>query len=131
MYFIRQLQIHGNGSEQSQCLAISEDGINFEKYDGNPLFDAPEGIQPDSFRDPKVWKHENKYYMVVGASRNNRGLALIYESADLYHWNFLNVLAESVENGDSCGNVRIFISLAINMFSLFLQWAQEIIHQYT
>ena len=33
--------------------------------------------------------------MVVGASRNNRGLALIYESADLYHWNFLNVLAES------------------------------------
>ena len=30
---------HGNGSEQSQCLAISEDGINFEKYDGNPLFD--------------------------------------------------------------------------------------------
>ena len=31
--------------------------------------------------------------MVVGASRNNRGLALIYESADLYHWNFLNVLA--------------------------------------
>ena len=86
---------HGNGSEQSQCLAISEDGINFEKYDGNPLFDAPEGIQPDSFRDPKVWKHENKYYMVVGASRNNRGLALIYESADLYHWNFLNVLAES------------------------------------
>ena len=86
---------HGNGSEQSQCLAISEDGINFEKYDGNPLFDAPEGIQPDSFRDPKVWKHENKYYMVVGASRNNRGLALIYESEDLYHWNFLNVLAES------------------------------------
>ena len=76
---------HGNGSEQSQCLAISEDGINFEKYDGNPLFDAPEGIQPDSFRDPKVWKHENKYYMVVGASRNNRGLALIYEYADLYH----------------------------------------------
>ena len=39
--------------------------------------------------------NENKYYMVVGASRNNRGLALIYESADLYHWNFLNVLAES------------------------------------
>ena len=68
---------------------------DFEKYDGNPLFDAPEGIQPDSFRDPKVWRHENKYYMVVGASRNNRGLALIYESEDLYHWNFLNVLAES------------------------------------
>ncbi len=37
MYFIRATANHGNGSEQSQCLAISEDGINFEKYDGNPL----------------------------------------------------------------------------------------------
>ncbi len=58
--------------------------------------------------------------MVVGASRNNRGLALIYESADLYHWNFLNVLAESRgEWGIHVGMSGFFISLAINMFSLF------------
>ena len=86
---------HGHGNEQTQCLAISDDGIHFEKYEGNPLITAPEEIKPDSFRDPKVWKHEEKYYMVMGASRNNRGLALIFESEDLYHWEYLNILAES------------------------------------
>lgn len=86
---------HGNGIEQTQCLAFSEDGIHFKKYKGNPVLTAPEGIPADSFRDPKVWRHEDSYYMVCGASRNNRGLALIYKSQDLFHWSFLNILAES------------------------------------
>lgn len=85
----------GNGFEQTQCIAYSEDGIHFEKYEGNPVVTAPEGVSPDQFRDPKVWKHEDKFYMVCGASRNNRGQALIYRSKDMLHWEFLNVLAES------------------------------------
>lgn len=85
----------GNGPEQAQCLAWSEDGIHFEKYEGNPVATAPEGIRADCFRDPKVWKHGDFYYMVVGASRNGRGLALIYRSEDLFHWEYWNVLAES------------------------------------
>lgn len=86
---------HGNGSEQTQCLAWSEDGIHFEKYEGNPVIKAPEGIAADSFRDPKIWKHGEYYYVVIGASRKNRGLALIYRSEDMIHWEYLNVLAES------------------------------------
>lgn len=81
--------------EQTQCIAYSEDGIHFEKYEGNPVLTAPEGIAADCFRDPKVWKHEGVYYMVCGASRDNRGMALIYRSEDMLHWTFLNVLAES------------------------------------
>ncbi len=60
---------HGNGFVQTQCVAYSEDGIHFEKYEKNPVLTAPEGISPDSFRDPKVWKHEDSYYMVCGASK--------------------------------------------------------------
>lgn len=85
----------GRGYEQTQCIAYSEDGIHFEKYEGNPVLTAPEGILPDMFRDPKVWKHENMYYMVCGASRENRGLALLYRSGDMLHWEFFQVLAES------------------------------------
>ena len=51
----------GRGYEQTQCIAYSEDGIHFEKYEGNPVLTAPEGILPDMFRDPKVWKHEDMY----------------------------------------------------------------------
>lgn len=85
----------GKGYEQTQCIAYSEDGIHFEKYQGNPVLTAPEGIAADQFRDPKVWKHGDTFYMVCGASRENRGLALLYRSKDLFHWEFFSVLAES------------------------------------
>ncbi|WP_077610286.1 glycoside hydrolase family 32 protein [Clostridium sp. Marseille-P2415] len=85
----------GKGFEQTQCIAYSEDGIHFEKYEGNPVLTAPEGIPADQFRDPKVWKHGDTYYMVCGASRDNRAQALLYRSKDMFHWTFFNVLAES------------------------------------
>lgn len=85
----------GKGFEQTQCIAYSEDGIHFEKYEGNPVLTAPEGVPTYQFRDPKVWKHEDTYYMVCGASRDNKAQALLYRSKDMLHWEFFNVLAES------------------------------------
>lgn len=85
----------GKGFEQTQCIAYSEDGIHFEKYENNPVLTAPEGIRADQFRDPKVWKHEDTYYMVCGASRDNKAQALLYRSADMFCWTFVNILAES------------------------------------
>ncbi len=85
----------GKGFEQTQCIAYSDDGIHFEKYDGNPVLTPPEGVPTYQFRDPKVWKHEDTYYMVCGASRNNLAQALLYRSKDMLHWEFFNVLAES------------------------------------
>ena len=55
----------------------------------------PEGVPAHLFRDPKVWKHGDRYYMVCGASRGNRAQALLYRSADLISWEYVNVLAES------------------------------------
>lgn len=85
----------GKGFEQTQCIAYSEDGIHFEKYGGNPVLTAPEGVPACQFRDPKVWEHEGIFYMVCGASRDNKAQALLYKSADMIHWEFFNVLAES------------------------------------
>lgn len=86
---------NGKGFEQGQCIAYSEDGIHFEKYEGNPVLTAPEGVPGDFFRDPKVWKHDDTYYMVCGASNNKKGQALLYRSDDMLNWSFFNVLAES------------------------------------
>lgn len=85
----------GNGFEQAQCIAYSEDGIHFEKYKGNPVLTAPEGVPTDFFRDPKVWEHDGTYYMVCGAKHEEMAQALLYRSDDLFHWEFFNVLAES------------------------------------
>ena len=86
---------NGNGFEQAQCIAYSEDGIHFEKYEGNPVITAPEGVPTDLFRDPKVWKHDDTYYVVCGASQNGFAQARLYKSTDMFHWEFVNVLAES------------------------------------
>ncbi len=86
---------HADGLEQSQCVAFSEDGVHFEKYEGNPVLRAPEGIRKRNFRDPRVWKHGDRYYLVCAADCGGRGQALLYRSEDLLHWTYVNVLAES------------------------------------
>ncbi|MDD3338292.1 MAG: glycoside hydrolase family 32 protein [Lachnospiraceae bacterium] len=87
---------YGDGFIQSQCVACSEDGVHFDKFEGNPVIPAPpEGYDRANFRDPKVWKHDGKFYLVCGAKKDNLAHALLYRSADLLHWEFVNVLAES------------------------------------
>ncbi|HEJ8087931.1 TPA: glycoside hydrolase family 32 protein [Serratia liquefaciens] len=72
-----------------QCLATSEDGVNFVKH--GPMLLPPEGIQ--HFRDPKVWRAADCWWMVVGAKENGLGQARLYHSNDLRDWQFDRVLA--------------------------------------
>ncbi|MBO8157399.1 MAG: glycoside hydrolase family 32 protein [Bacillaceae bacterium] len=84
--------------KQVQCLAVSEDGVQFEKAIENPvLSNPPEGnIHPLHFRDPKVWKHGEFYYSIIGSrTMDHRGQALCYQSKDLVRWEFLDVAAKS------------------------------------
>lgn len=85
----------GDGFVQTQCLAYSEDGINFDKYEKNPIITAPEGYDQANFRDPKVWKHGDYFYLVCGAQKDNLAKALLYRSLNLKDWEYINVLAES------------------------------------
>lgn len=80
---------------QTQCLASSTDSVTFQKYVGNPVISVPPEGSSSDFRDPKVWKHEDKWYMVVGSSKDGKGRALLYRSNDLYVWEYVSVLAES------------------------------------
>ena len=86
---------YGDGFVQSQCIATSEDGIRFQKYAGNPVIPAPPACGSSDFRDPKVWKHHDKWYMVVGSSKDRKGKALLYRSDNLREWQYVNVLCES------------------------------------
>ena len=75
----------GNASSY-QCLAVSEDGIHFEKK--GPLFEHPKGYTRH-VRDPKVWydARVDHYWMVVGAQTEDlKGDTLVYRSEDLLYW---------------------------------------------
>lgn len=83
---------------QQQCLAISEDGgISFTKYENNPIIEAPPaGIgQNNHFRDPKVWKHGDHWYMVLGTKKDDKGKVLLYRSHNLLEWEYVSVIAQS------------------------------------
>ncbi len=42
-------------------------------------------------RDPKVFKHGSKYYMILGArDQNDQGMALLYQSENLKVWDYVN-----------------------------------------
>jgi beta-fructofuranosidase len=87
--------------KQVQCLAVSSDGIHFEKIEDNPVIStAPPGdIHPFHFRDPKVWKEGAFYYCVLGSQTTNRvGQVLLYRSPDLITWEFINVIAKGYGN---------------------------------
>ncbi|XP_034825169.1 sucrose-6-phosphate hydrolase-like [Maniola hyperantus] len=83
--------------EENQALAISEDGVNVVKYENNPIIPGT-GRQPD-IRDPKVWKHGDTYYLVLGNKfkRNGTelGRVLLYASKDKYTWEEKAILDES------------------------------------
>ncbi|KAI5643624.1 sucrose-6-phosphate hydrolase [Phthorimaea operculella] len=80
---------------ERQALATSDDGVNVVKYENNPVIQAEEH-QPD-IRDPKLWKHEDTYYVILGNSFNNHttGRVLLYSSKDLKSWEQVSVLLES------------------------------------
>ncbi|OJF93065.1 glycoside hydrolase family 32 protein [Alkalibacterium sp. 20] len=72
--------------ESYQCLAVSEDGIHFEKK--GPLFDHPNNYTAH-LRDPKIWQEKDEYWMILGAQTHDlKGTTIVYRSSDLLNWSF-------------------------------------------
>ncbi|MFY4773565.1 glycoside hydrolase family 32 protein [Metabacillus sp. RGM 3146] len=86
---------------QVQCIARSKDGIHFEKDKANPVLkELPIGAS-NHFRDPKVWKENDKWYMVLGNKESEKGKVLLYQSSDLMQWDYIGILAEN--KGENLG----------------------------
>ncbi len=81
---------------QTQCIAIG-DGVDYVKYENNPVLDekdVPDGGSAIDFRDPKIWYEEGKYYSVIGnRTADGSGSILLFESEDALHWQFVSILA--------------------------------------
>jgi len=90
-----------DGVKQVQCLAVSDDGIHFKKK-GEILGRAMirQNGRIEDFRDPKVWEHQGKYYMVVGSkSLHFRAQVLFYVSQDGINFEYLNYFSLGKEYG--------------------------------
>lgn len=110
------------GVIQTQNIVLSEDGIHFKKYEGNPVIslkDLPENCTIEDFRDPSIFKQGAYYYVLLGnKSKNAVAQMLVYKSKDLLHWQFDRTLISSNELGymlecpstAKIGNKRVLIT---------------------
>lgn len=87
------------GMEQNTILVTSKDGFTFS--------DKKVLLTNDNYpnmswhvRDPKVWKEDNNYYMVLGGrSEKGEGCILLYTSKDKENWNYLNTIKTNEKFG--------------------------------
>jgi len=84
---------------QTQNLAVG-DGVNYRKYEKNPVLtsaDLPQGGSREHFRDPKMWREPDGSYRMVAVnySKDSGGKVLLYRSADGFDWTFEGILAEN------------------------------------
>ena len=83
---------------QTQCIAFG-DGIDYEKYVGNPVILAdllPEGGSPVHFRDPKITACGEGYRAVAGnLGAEDNGAVLLFESPDALTWRCIGTVASS------------------------------------
>ena len=89
------------GRETYQCVAVSDDGKSFQKE--GPVIYLPDGYTAH-FRDPKVWKKNNSWWMVVGAqTKELQGNVALFESNNLKKWDYRgNLLDPSMDWGYMC-----------------------------
>ncbi|ELI8661114.1 sucrose-6-phosphate hydrolase [Escherichia coli] len=99
-----------------QCLATSRDGIHFEKQ--GVILTPPEGIM--HFRDPKVWREADTWWMVVGAKDlGNTGQILLYRGSSLREWAFDRVLAHADAGESYMWECPDFFSLGDQHYLMF------------
>lgn len=99
LFYTGSVKFSGNydfintGRGSNTALALSRDGIHLDE---NQLIlenkDYPDTLSCH-VRDPKVWKQDGKYYMVLGArTKDSVGQVLVYESEDKRRWNHINTI---------------------------------------
>ena len=103
MYTGVQVVTDENGKQRllqtPQCLAVG-DGVDYEKYENNPVLtacDLPEDASRYDFRDPKIWRKADGTYRSVVGNRpgDGSGQILLFASPDGFHWSFKKVLVRN------------------------------------
>lgn len=82
---------------QNQCIAVG-DGVDYEKYENNPVIEAkdlPEGFSRQDFRDPKLWRKSDGTYRCIVGNRpaDGSGQILLFSSPDCFSWKYEKVFA--------------------------------------
>jgi beta-fructofuranosidase len=99
---------------QMVCLATGPgDLAHFRQHPANPVIAGPppelaEAAHGD-FRDPYLWRAGDGWQMVIGTTLGpGGGAVLLYNSADLVHWDYQGILHRGNPNGPEPWNMNVW-----------------------
>lgn len=127
----------GESFETSQAMITSKDGFHFENWRDKrqiiPVIRDEEYGNAVHTRDPKVWKHGENYYMVLGSTfEKNIGRLLFYESRDAREWKYVSQCRNSnygtiIECPDlfQINDNHVFVGCPMNIMTDDLKYADQ------
>nr|WEI57641.1 putative GH32 family protein b [Neoseiulus cucumeris] len=81
---------------ETQAMAYSyDDGITWNHFEKNPVIDNPDRLH--DFRDPKIFKYNDKYIAVVATGDHVR----FFESTDLIKWELMSTYSNQFSKNDT------------------------------
>ena len=102
LFYTGNVKDSDGNRESYQCLAVSSDGENFERWEPS-IVNQPDGYTRHT-RDPKIWKKDGKFYAVIGIqSEDLEGKAVLYSSENIKDWKFEGEIA-----GANHGKIKDF-----------------------
>ena len=102
LFYTGNVKDSDGNRESYQCLAVSSDGENFERWEPS-IVNQPDGYT-QHIRDPKIWKKDGKFYAVIGIqSEDLEGKAVLYSSENIKDWKFEGEIA-----GANHGKIKDF-----------------------
>lgn len=90
----------GKDTVEQQWMMSSRDMIHFTKE--KCIIESPPDEASFDFRDPKVLKIGERWYMVLGSAMKGQGAILLYESKDAEHWEYVHPLLLEEQNQIRC-----------------------------
>lgn len=94
---------------EEQWMTSSRDMLHFEP-EWRIISEKPEGASFD-FRDPKVLKIKDTWYLVLGTNLNGKAAILLYRSSDGKEWEYLHPLLVEQTEGIRCFECPDFFEL--------------------
>lgn len=103
IFYSGNVKLEGNYDYINKGRIANTIYVNANDYKNKQLLLTNENYPKDCschVRDPKVWKEDETYYMVLGARKqNDEGCVLLYQANDLMNWQFI----QKIESDDTFG----------------------------
>ena len=129
----------GDSKVSTLCLATSNDGYNFEKYENNPVIEPSLPEEKQGCEDPRITKIGDKFYMTYTSydgmypERSENINTSLATSNDLIHWKKHGIVLRDIKSAAIfsekikgkyfmfIGGKKIWIATSKNLFDWELE----------